>query len=144
LLPDRLAAAQARLPGLALQNADGRFLPYPAQTFDLLLQFTVFSSILDPAIWHAMAQEMLRLLRPNGAIVWYDFWLNPTNPQTRGIRPSQIRALFPGCRIRFIRVTLAPPLARRLVPISWTLAAILEKLCFLNTHYLAIIRPAHR
>jgi SAM-dependent methyltransferase len=141
LLPDRLAVAQARLPGLALQNADGRHLPYLAQTFDLLLQFTVFSSILDSAIWQAMAQEMLRVLRPNGAIVWYDFWLNPTNPHTRSIRPSEICALFPGCRIRFARVTLAPPLARRLVPFSWTLALLLEKLRFLNTHYLAIIRP---
>ena len=43
----------------------------------------------------AMAEEMVRVLRkPDGLIVWYDFWLNPTNKQTRGIRPTEIKKLF--------------------------------------------------
>jgi hypothetical protein len=73
-------------------------------------------------------------------ILWYDFWLNPTNKQTRGIRPPEIRRLFPGCGFEFHRITLAPPLARRIVPISWLLAALLEKLKLLNTHYLVAIQ----
>ena len=87
----------------------------------------------------AMAAEMRRVLRPGGLIVWYDFWTNPTNPQVRGIRPDEVRRLFPGCRCQFRRVTLAPPLARRLVRLSWTSALLLEKLRLLNTHDLAII-----
>ena len=87
-----------------------------------------------------LAREMLRVLRPRGLILWYDFWLNPTNPQTRGIRPAEIRQLFPGCRYRFRRITLAPPLARRILPLSWTLAMVLEKAKLFNTHYLVIIR----
>jgi len=71
---------------------------------------------------------------------YYDFWLNPTNPQTRGIRPAEIRHLFPGCQIEFHRITLAPPIARRLVPISWQLSALLEKLLVFNSHYLSVIR----
>jgi hypothetical protein len=74
-------------------------------------------------------------------ILWYDFWLNPTNPQTEGIRPSEIRTLFPGCDFEFRRITLAPPLARRLVPVSWVVAFLLEKLRVFNSHYLVAIRP---
>jgi hypothetical protein len=89
-----------------------------------------------------LAGELLRVLRrPGGVILWYDFWLNPTNHQTRGIRPAEIRRLFPGCRFACRRVTLAPPLARRLGPVSWTLGSLLEQVGLLNSHYLAAIRP---
>jgi hypothetical protein len=82
---------------------------------------------------------MVRVLRPGGLIIWYDFWFNPTNRQTQGIRPAEIRRLFPHCTHTFYRLTLAPPLARRLVPLSWTLALLLEKLRLFNSHYLVAI-----
>ena len=84
---------------------------------------------------------MMRVVKAGGLILSYDFWLNPTNPQTRGIRPSEIRRLFPGCRFEFQRITLAPPIARRSVPISWLLSAFLEKLSLFNSHYLVAIQP---
>jgi SAM-dependent methyltransferase len=140
LLLPRVAAAKSRLPHLPLTCADGRFLPYPRHSFDLVLQYTVFSSILDPALKQQLAQEMVRVLRPGGLIIWYDFWFNPTNRQTQGIRPAEIRRLFPHCTHTFYRLTLAPPLARRLVPLSWTLALLLEKLRLFNSHYLVAVR----
>ncbi len=87
-----------------------------------------------------MWAEMQRVVKPAGLILSYDFWLNPTNSQTHGIRPAEIRALFPGCKIKFHRITLAPPIARRLVPISWQLCAFLEKLKLFNSHYLSVIQ----
>jgi len=71
----------------------------------------------------------------------YDFRLNPTNPQTRGILPGEIKRLFPNCSYQFNRITLAPPLARRIVPLSWILAYGLERLTIFNSHYLVAIRP---
>jgi SAM-dependent methyltransferase len=136
LLLDRLHDAHGWLPHLPLACADGRRLPYASNAFDVVLQSTVFSSILDESIKPAVAREMLRVLRPGGLIVWYDFWLNPTNPQTKGIRPDEIRRLFPGCEYAFQRITLAPPILRRLVGVSWTLCAMLESVRVLNTHYL--------
>ncbi len=141
LLPKRLAEAQILMPHLALVNADGQNLPYIAQTFDLVIQSTVFSSILDDAVKRNVADEMLRVCKPGGMILWYDFWLNPTNRQTRGIRPAEIRRLFPGCCIRLYKVTLAPPLVRRLIGVSWIVCALLEKIKVFNTHYLAAIHP---
>jgi SAM-dependent methyltransferase len=142
LLEDRIAEARRLLPLARLVVGNAQHLPDPDGHFDVILQFTAFSSILDSTIKADMAREMLRVLKkPFGVILWYDFWVNPTNPQTRGIRPSEIRSLFPGCRYRFHRVTLAPPLARRLVPIFWVAAELLEKIKLLNTHYLVAIRP---
>jgi len=142
LLPDRLSNAQRRFPGVNFAAVDAQALPYADQKFDLVLQFTVFSSILDSAIKANIAREMLRVVKKQGGLIlWYDFWLNPTNPQTRGIRKAEITELFPNCDYDFRRITLAPPVARKLVPISWSIGALLEKFSFLNTHYLVAIRP---
>jgi ubiquinone/menaquinone biosynthesis C-methylase UbiE len=142
LLPDRVSAANRRLPFLGFSCADGQSLPFPGASFDLVVQHMLFSSVLDPAVRKNIAAEMARVLnKERGMLVWYDFWTNPTNPHTRGIRPAEIRALFPGFRVDLRRVTLAPPIARRLAPVSWVLAAFLESLRIFNTHYLAAILP---
>jgi SAM-dependent methyltransferase len=138
---DRLRHAHHILQGSGIAHADGQSLPFPAHSFDLVVQSTALSSILDADVRSAMSMEMLRVLKPTGAIISYDFWLNPKNPQTHGIRPAEIRRLFPGCEYDFQKITLAPPLARRLVPLSWELAVLLERLRVFNTHYMVLIFP---
>jgi ubiquinone/menaquinone biosynthesis C-methylase UbiE len=139
ILLDRVVLAKQTLPESKISCADGQFLPYESAQFDILLQFTAFSSILDPQIKRNMASEMLRVLKPDGVILWYDFWWNPTNPQTAGIKPKEIKILFSNCVFKLHKITLAPPIARLIVPISWALAVILESLKVFNSHYLAII-----
>lgn len=143
LLFDRLVDAHKKLPSSGLECANGQSLPFPNSSFDLVLQFTAFSSILDNEIKKQMACEMLRVLKPDGAIIWYDFWLNPTNKQTKGITPKEIRELFPNCIFDFHRITLAPPIASRVVPISWSLALLLESMKVFNSHYLVSIGKMH-
>jgi len=141
LLFDRLIHAHHTLVGSGFANVDGQSLPFPSLTFDLILQYTAISSILDAEIRKNICSDMLRVLNLNGMILWYDFWLNPTNKQTRGIRPAEIQQLFPNCSFEFHKITLAPPIARRVVPISWMLALFLENLKIFNSHYLVAIRP---
>lgn len=149
LLFDRLLHAHNVLPTTGFANADGRALPFPAQTFDLVLQSTAISSILDPELRRNICADMLRVVRspdpasgkPGGMILSYDFWLNPTNPQTRGIRPAEIKRLFPKCHYEFHRITLAPPITRKLASVSWGMCLFLESLKIFNTHYLVAIRP---
>lgn len=141
LLFHRVGEAHARLPHLPHTCADGQLLPYASGAFDLILQYTVFSSILDDVIRIRIAREMQRVLNSNGSIIWYDFWLNPTNRRTRGIRPREVRALFPNSAFKFHRVTLAPPITRRIVRWSWGVCLLMEKLQLFNTHYLVAIQP---
>ncbi|MBU6429192.1 MAG: methyltransferase domain-containing protein, partial [Cyanobacteria bacterium REEB65] len=56
LLTDRVARARHLLPHADLHVGDARALPFAAATFDLVMQLTVFSSVLDPAIRLAIAQ----------------------------------------------------------------------------------------
>ncbi len=130
-------------PNFDVRCASATELPWPDNSFDLVCQHTVFSSILDGDMKRQIASEMTRVVKQSGLILWYDFWLNPTNPQTRGIRPAEIKRLFPNCRYEFHKITLAPPIARRLVSLSWGLCLFLESLKIFNSHYLAAIRPVH-
>ena len=141
LLSHHVAQAKKLNPGMFLVSGNGANLPYLSASFDLVTQLTVFSSILDDKLKQAIAAEMLRVLKPGGMILWYDYWLNPVNPATRGVRPAEVRWLFSGCRYEFQRITLAPPIARILAGHSWLLCYLLEKLWVFNTHYLAAIRP---
>lgn len=141
LMPQLASRAKQRLPHLHFACADGQHLPFAAQTFDVVLQYTMFSSILDKQIKINIAHDILRVLKPNGLILWYDFWWNPINKQTRGIRLPEVRSLFPNCHLTARKITLAPPITRRLISFSWLLCALLEKTRILNTHYLIALRP---
>lgn len=143
LLPDRIAAARRTCPSeVTLHCGNAAALPFVDASFDLVLQSTVFSSILDNRLQSQIAHEMLRMLKPQGAILWYDFFVNnPKNPSVRGVGGSQIRGLFPDCEFTFRRVTRAPPLARALAPHSWLFCEFLASVRILNTHYLVLIRP---
>ena len=116
-------------------------LPFPDATFDLVLQYTVFSSILDQGLRRNVATELGRVLRPRGSVLWYDIRVdNPRNPDIRRVTRSELDGLFPGWRVDARSITLAPPLARRLARVNWLAAAIGATLPFLRSHLLARIR----
>lgn len=141
VLSEHIAAARAICPGavsLFAQNAAD--LPFENASFDLVVQGTAFSSILDTKTRESAAAELLRVLRPAGKVLWYDFFLNnPNNRDVRGLRKREIRNLFLDCRIDFQRITLAPPIARFIAPRSRLVFEFLSSVRFLNTHYLALI-----
>jgi ubiquinone/menaquinone biosynthesis C-methylase UbiE len=140
LLPARLAAARANIPAASFALADASRLPYTDASFDIALQFTLMSSVLEAAVRRAIAVEAMRVLQPGGVLIWYDFIWNPGNPDTRGIRLAALRRLYPGCAIDARRSTLAPPLLRLVAPRSLTLCRALDAVPLFRSHYLAAIR----
>lgn len=141
LSAERIECARRRMPQADLRIGGASELPWPDESFDLVSQFTVFTSILDPALKRAVAAEMLRILKPGGAILWFDFRVNnPANPHVRGVAAREIHSLFAGCEIALASVLLAPPLGRLIAQWSWTLAELLHALPFFRTHYAGLIR----
>jgi len=142
LLPDSVAEAQHRCAaGVHLECGSATSLPFAPTNFDLVLQSTMFSSILEPTVRRAVAAEMLRVARPGGVILWYDFHMsNPWNADVRGVGRDEIVDLFPGCQVELRPITLAAPLTRWIAPLSHLLCMLLANVPWLCTHYLGVIR----
>lgn len=142
LLPHRLAEARRLSPeAVSVRCENAAELAIPDATFDLVLQSTVFTSVLDSDMKRQMASEMLRVVKGDGLILWYDYHANnPWNPDVQGVKRGELYWLFPGSRIELQRITLAPPLVRVLAPYSWLVCSLLETIPWLCTHYLGAIR----
>lgn len=141
LLPERHEAARARLPAaVRLSLGDAAEVPVPADSADIVFASTVFSSLLDDAFQQRLADAMWRAVKPGGGVLCYDFTVdNPRNRDVRAVPVERLRQLFAEGELRARRVTLAPPLARRLVRIDRRLYAVANALPFLRTHVLAWI-----
>ena len=139
LLPGRFVQARHALPAaLRLIEDDAVEAPIVDASQDLVLQSTVFTSLLDSATRTALAAAMWRWLAPGGAVLWYDFTVdNPRNPDVRGVPMAEVRALFPQARITARRVTLAPPLARAVCRVHTSLYTLFNALPPLRTHVVA-------
>lgn len=140
LMMERLKTAQRLNPLSHLVQADATMLPFADGSFDLILQFTMFSSVLDESIQQAIAAEMLRVLKTGGFILWYDLKSEKPRPHLRGISARRIKHLFPKCDFEFRSATLRFSIAALVIRFSWILAELIEKVPFFRTHYLGIIR----
>ena len=141
LLPNAIEEAKRTSPNIDFRCGNAEALPFGNEMFDIVMQFTMFTSILDDGMKRNIANEMLRVLRGRGIILWYDYFVSkPTNLDVKGIGKREIIRLFPNCTCDFNRVTLAPPIARAVAPYSFLLCYLLEKIPWLRTHYLVVIR----
>lgn len=141
LLPERHAEARARLPEtVALAQGDAlAHLPLAA-SFDIVLQATVFSSLLDDAFQQRLADAMWAAVKPGGGVLWYDFTVNnPRNPDVRGVPLARMRDLFPQGRLQARRITLAPPVARAVTRLHPSLYTLFNTVPLLRTHVLCWI-----
>lgn len=140
LLAERIEVARHRFTDLHFQQANAEALPFKTGFFDLVLLFTVFTSILDATMARNVAGEVQRVLQPGGAVAWYDFrYNNPRNANVRGMAKHRIKELFPGWELRLNTVTLLPFLARRLGRFTPLLYPSLSALPLLRTHYLGLL-----
>jgi ubiquinone/menaquinone biosynthesis C-methylase UbiE len=143
LRPAPLEVARRTLPAeVELLRESGTALPFPDASFDLVMQASVITSIKDPVVRAGVAAEMARVVKPDGAILWFDFrYNNPWNPNVWGMTRRDIRGLFPGARISLRSACLAPVFSRAIAGRSWMLATLLSLFPPARSHYVGIIRP---
>lgn len=142
LLESRAAHAQSALPGADVRTGDITALPHDNDSFDLVLLFTVLSSLPHGAATQAALREVRRVLAPGGVALCYEPRVaTPANRATRQVRPAELTgAIGPPRTLRTL--TLAPPLARQLGRHAETLYPRLSRIGPLRTHWLgAFQRP---
>jgi phospholipid N-methyltransferase len=141
LLPERLASLRRNLPSACcVLESDATKLDIARESVDIVYQSTVFSSLLDDTFQQQLADKMWAWVRPGGGVLWYDFtYNNPRNPDVRGVPIKRIRELFPQADVIFERVTLAPPISRRVCRLHPYLYHVFNVIPLLRTHVLCWI-----
>jgi ubiquinone/menaquinone biosynthesis C-methylase UbiE len=72
LMETRIRVGKRDYPHISLQQGNAGHLPYNDDSFGMVMQFMCISSVLDPIVRQQIADEMWRVLRPGGAILFYD------------------------------------------------------------------------
>lgn len=141
LLEERMEEARRILPAaVRMVPGDACQAGFKPESFDVVLQSTVFTSILDEPFQDELASRVWEWVKPGGGVLWYDFtYDNPSNPDVRGVKVSRIRKLFPEAEITVRRLTLAPPIARRVTKIHPVFYHFFNMFPFFRTHVLCWI-----
>ena len=142
LVEEHAPQARYNLPGATVLSGDATELPY-SRYFDIVVQATVFTSILDDGFKRRLAAKLLDLLADKGIVLWYDFkYDNPRNADVKGIGKDEIRRLFAGAAsIEFHSTTLAPPVGRR---VGRAYGLVNTVAPFLRSHIVAVIEAGRR
>ena len=138
--PVRVAAARLTVPGAGIDVGDARRLPFPDESFAVVLQLTLLSSLgSHQAIREALGEGM-RVLAPGGLLLIYEPRVpNPLNRHTVLVREGDLDAAG-GRRREEVSLTLLPALARRLGGRTEHRYGRLTRFPFLRTHRLIACR----
>ena len=143
LLDDRVAVARASLAEADLRVGNGAALPYVDQSFDVVLQSVVLSSIIDDRVRSMVVGEMARVVRSGGLLISYD--MRTVDAENRHLVPideSEARRLFGAHgQVDIQTLTLNIGIARR---VGSTVAWALARIPLLRTHLLAVVTRASR
>ena len=141
LIEERIKCARALLPAeTKLHTGNACDIDLAENTIDIVYQSMVLSSILDDSLRENVCAKSWSLVKPGGIMVSYDFvYNNPYNKKVRKVTKGDLLKNFPGAKsMIFKRVTLAPPISRKLCRGSYFLYSIFNLLPILRSHLIMI------
>lgn len=142
MIKERADFSKGIIPqSVVIYNQNAMEAPIENSSQDIVFQSAVLTSILDDEYKKRLANRMWELLKPGGAILYYDFiYNNPKNPDVKGVPLSEIKLLFPNGKFKFKkRVTLAMPISRAICKIHPSSYHLFNFFKFLRTHLLCLI-----
>lgn len=106
----RISICNEYFPNIDTQVGSCSSTNFPDDYFDVVINSTMLSSVLDDSTAQSISKEMRRVLKPRtGKIMWYDLRIdNPFNPNVRGYSAKDIERLFFGFRLDLITISLPP------------------------------------
>jgi ubiquinone/menaquinone biosynthesis C-methylase UbiE len=138
--PERVAAARQAVPSAEIAVGDAHNLRFPDESFALVLQFTLLSSLGSHGAIRKALGEGIRVLAPGGLLLIYEPRVpNPLNRNTLLVSDEDLAAAGVAPREQ-VSLTLVPALARRLGRRTDRWYPRLARVPFLRTHRLIAYR----
>jgi ubiquinone/menaquinone biosynthesis C-methylase UbiE len=95
LSQERIKIARKQNPDIHWIHGNSEDLPFPSESFDLVMQVVVFSSVLDAGVQKHLAFEMKRVTKRDGFILWVDH-KKSFSGELSGFSKTQVLELFDG------------------------------------------------
>jgi SAM-dependent methyltransferase len=146
-IEDRVANARRLTPaGVTLICGSAANLEFDNKAFDLVMMFECLCMMTDETMRARMASEALRVLKPSGTLLFYDFrYRRPgLGDVFRPLGRREVKRLFPGCKCHLKSIHPFPPVSRKLaalMPSAWNLLNLFPPL---RTSYVGSIRKRER
>lgn len=123
-------------------NANGENIPFADKCMDIITLTYVFSSIIEDKMCYNIGKEMLRVIKDDGIIIWYDsYGGKKLSENTRSYKENDIKQFFPDCEYEFKRIGLGKIFNKRIEKYSWLIADVVSAIFpFLNCMQLCIIK----
>lgn len=91
----RIRLAKARYPGMNFQHGDATKMEYCSESFDLVLESTMFIHSVDDRLSEEIANEMLRVTKSGGHILLCDWrYSKPGSAAHKALTQKRIAGLF--------------------------------------------------
>lgn len=140
LLDFQIEEARRLSPNIRFDLGNAEVLDYADKSFDFVTQFVTFSSIHDKSMQQAIATEMLRVLKDNGFIIWWDLIRNVKGGIAQDQTESMVRALFKECEFEIKTSGLLLNIASKYIQRSLLACIFLSRFKRLHNFMLAVIR----
>lgn len=140
LIDSRIEKAKEMSPQMTFECGNAAKLNHNDAFFDMILQFTCFSSILDNELKAKIAGEMLRVLKPQGYILWYDMSQKINKKNYRGISIQEMESMFINCDIKWYFITMHPLVAKMAMFLGHPILRIFENIKLWNINIFAVIK----
>jgi SAM-dependent methyltransferase len=115
---NRIARGRRRQPALNLALGDSTSMEYPSDSFDLVMESTVFVQMTDDQMAQGIAREMVRVVKPGSYIMLTDWRYSFGRQGYLAVSQDRIARLFGVGKETSIvcrkRGALVPPLGRAL------------------------------
>ena len=94
----RIEVAKQKNPAICWREHNIAALPFPRESFDIVMQSVVFSSILDAEMRTSCAAEMYRVTKAGGMIFWKDLTRSASEALVC-FSESDVRKYFPKMQV---------------------------------------------
>jgi SAM-dependent methyltransferase len=144
----RLALLHNLYPQCSAVHADAVRIPFANASFDLVYESTMFATLTDDSVRARIADEMLRVCKPDGYLLLVD-WKTPKawDQRYKALTLAELRRLFEvGKTARLVGVfpgALVPPIGRLLSAYAGGLYFLVAVLCPLLVGQVAYLLRKH-
>jgi ubiquinone/menaquinone biosynthesis C-methylase UbiE len=91
---ERIADCQSRYPNIWLYHGDASKMYCCDDYFDIVLESTLFIELTDDELSQKIANEMVRVCKPNGYILLIDWRYSYFHPNNKALNKKRIKELF--------------------------------------------------